>query len=204
MLRARPRACYPRARDRPLRAAPHSFSTYLRRIRTDGRRRRRHRRGRAAGNGNDTCPQVGVIAQYVKDLSFENPNAPAVYQWQSQPQIDVQFNIGAQHVGEDVHEVALKIEIAAKAPRADRLHASSCSMPACSRSATCPTSSSSPSCSPRRRASSSRSPAGSSPTRSQRRRLPAAAARPDRLRRLYMQRAAQAAGGGERRARPGT
>ena len=22
-------------------------------------------------------PQVGVIAQYVKDLSFENPNAPA-------------------------------------------------------------------------------------------------------------------------------
>ena len=59
-------------------------------------------------------PQVGVIAQYVKDLSFENPNAPAVYQWQGQPQMDVQFNIGSQPVGPDVHEVVLKIDIAAK------------------------------------------------------------------------------------------
>ena len=60
-------------------------------------------------------PQVGVIAQYVKDLSFENPNAPAVYQWQGQPQMDVQFNIGSQPVGPDLHEVVLKIDIAAKA-----------------------------------------------------------------------------------------
>ena len=65
--------------------------------------------------GSDTPPQIGIIAQYVKDLSFENPNAPAVYQWQSQPQMDVQFNIGAQMVGEDTHEVALKIDIKATA-----------------------------------------------------------------------------------------
>lgn len=64
--------------------------------------------------GNDTLPQVGVLAQYVKDLSFENPNAPAVYQWQGQPQMDVQVNIGTQLVGQDVHEVALKVEIAAQ------------------------------------------------------------------------------------------
>jgi len=64
---------------------------------------------------DDTLPQVGVIAQYVKDLSFENPNAPAVYQWKAQPQMDVQFNIGASNVGQDVHEVALKIDITAKA-----------------------------------------------------------------------------------------
>ncbi len=37
-------------------------------------------------NGQDNTPQAGVISQYVKDLSFENPNAPAVYQWQGQPQ----------------------------------------------------------------------------------------------------------------------
>lgn len=67
-----------------------------------------------AGNGVDQSPQFGIISQYVKDLSFENPNAPAVYQWQGQPQIEVQFNIGAQGVAEDVHEVALKIEIAAR------------------------------------------------------------------------------------------
>jgi preprotein translocase subunit SecB len=66
-------------------------------------------------NGEDSAPIAGIISQYVKDLSFENPNAPAVYQWQSQPAIEVQFNIGAQQLGDDLHEVALKIEVVAKA-----------------------------------------------------------------------------------------
>lgn len=69
--------------------------------------------GETLANGEDNLPQVGMIAQYVKDLSFENPNAPAVYQWQGQPRIDVQFNIGAQTVADDVHEVALKVEVSA-------------------------------------------------------------------------------------------
>ena len=67
------------------------------------------------GNGEDTLPQVGVVAQYVKDFSFENPNAPAVYQWQAQPHTDVQFNIGSTAVGEGLFEVTLKIDVAAKA-----------------------------------------------------------------------------------------
>jgi preprotein translocase subunit SecB len=67
-----------------------------------------------AANGMDNMPEVGMLSQYVKDLSFENPNAPAVYQWQGQPQIEVQFNIGAQKLGEDVHEVDLKIEVTAR------------------------------------------------------------------------------------------
>ena len=62
-------------------------------------------------NGEDSSPVIGLISQYVKDLSFENPNAPAVYQWQSAPQVDVQFNIGAQSVGDNVHEVVLKIDV---------------------------------------------------------------------------------------------
>jgi preprotein translocase subunit SecB len=69
----------------------------------------------AIGNGADDGPQVGLLSQYIKDLSFENPNAPAVYQWQSQPQIDVQFNIGSQQLNEEVYEVALKIDISARA-----------------------------------------------------------------------------------------
>jgi preprotein translocase subunit SecB len=66
-------------------------------------------------DGQDQGPQFGLISQYVKDFSFENPNSPTVYQWQGQPQIDVQFNIGAQQVADDVHEVSLKTEISAKA-----------------------------------------------------------------------------------------
>jgi preprotein translocase subunit SecB len=69
------------------------------------------------GNGADTAPQIALISQYVKDMSFENPNAPAVYQWQEQPQIDVQFNIGAERVADDVLEIALKIEVKAVAPQ---------------------------------------------------------------------------------------
>jgi preprotein translocase subunit SecB len=67
-----------------------------------------------ANGGDNGLPQVGILAQYVKDLSFENPNAPAVFQWQGQPQMDVQVNIGVQGVGQDVHEVVLKIEVEAK------------------------------------------------------------------------------------------
>jgi len=66
-------------------------------------------------NGNDTSPQIGLISQYIKDLSFENPNAPAVFQWTSQPNIDIQFNIGATQLAEDVHEVVLKIDVKAVA-----------------------------------------------------------------------------------------
>jgi preprotein translocase subunit SecB len=66
-------------------------------------------------NGADDAPTAGLISQYVKDLSFENPNAPAVYQNQTAPGIDVQFNIAASQVGEEVHEVVLKIDVRADA-----------------------------------------------------------------------------------------
>lgn len=66
-------------------------------------------------NGADSQPQIGVISQYIKDLSVENPNAPDVYQWETQPQIDVQFNIGSNTVSDEVNEVELKIDVVAKA-----------------------------------------------------------------------------------------
>lgn len=69
--------------------------------------------GVQAENGGDNSPQVGVISQYVKDLSFENPNSPAVYQWQGQPKIDVEFNIGSQQVADEIYEVAIKMEVTA-------------------------------------------------------------------------------------------
>jgi preprotein translocase subunit SecB len=67
-----------------------------------------------AVNGADNSPQIGLISQYVKDLSFENPNAPASFQWEGSPRIEVQFNIGSTAVADDVHEVVLKIDIEAQ------------------------------------------------------------------------------------------
>lgn len=72
--------------------------------------------GNGQPNGADTGPAIGLISQYVKDLSFENPSAPAVYQWTSQPSIDVQFNIGSNVVADNVHETAIKIDINARHP----------------------------------------------------------------------------------------
>ena len=67
------------------------------------------------GSGNvENEPQVSILAQYVKDLSVENPSAPQVFQWQVQPNLDVQFNINVEKAADDVHEVALKIEVAAR------------------------------------------------------------------------------------------
>src|SRR6478672_98211 len=67
------------------------------------------------GNGADNGqPQVSILAQYVKDLSVENPSAPQVYSWQVQPQLDVQFNINIDAATEDTHEVALKFDISAR------------------------------------------------------------------------------------------
>jgi preprotein translocase subunit SecB len=70
----------------------------------------------AAGDAQDTQPQVGVIAQYVKDLSFENPNAPRSLQnlAQAQPQMEVNVNVNARKLADDVFEVDLKIEVTAK------------------------------------------------------------------------------------------
>ena len=66
-------------------------------------------------DGADTMPSAGVISQYIKDLSVENPNAPDVYQWTDAPELDIQFNIAARAVSGEVHEVELKIQINAKA-----------------------------------------------------------------------------------------
>lgn len=77
--------------------------------------------GDGAPNGADNSPVAGILSQYVKDLSVENPNAPECFRWEEQPQIDLQFNIGAVPVsGEsngELHEVELKVNVTAKSER---------------------------------------------------------------------------------------
>ena len=68
--------------------------------------------GSAEMNGGEA--QVSVIAQYVKDLSVESPSSPQVFQWQVQPQVDVQFNISVAQAADEVHEVTLKIEVSGR------------------------------------------------------------------------------------------
>lgn len=59
--------------------------------------------------------QVGILAQYVKDLSFENPNAPDIFQTigNEQPKIDVNVNVAGRKVSDDTYEVELKLQASA-------------------------------------------------------------------------------------------
>lgn len=67
------------------------------------------------GNGapleNAAPPQFNVLAQYIKDFSFENPNSPASLAAQDkQPTINIQINVSATAVAEHDYEVSLSIE----------------------------------------------------------------------------------------------
>lgn len=61
-------------------------------------------------------PQVGVLAQYVKDLSFENPNAPrSMAPSAQQPTINIQVAVDAAPLSATDFEVTLRIEGKAEA-----------------------------------------------------------------------------------------
>jgi preprotein translocase subunit SecB len=64
---------------------------------------------------SNTAPSLNALAQYAKDLSFENPNAPRSLQPQEQgPQINIQVNVNAKQLAETDFEVDLSLEGDAK------------------------------------------------------------------------------------------
>ncbi len=56
-------------------------------------------------------PHIGVLAQYVKDFSFENPNAPrSMAPSGQQPSINIQVNVEASPMSGSDFEVTLRLE----------------------------------------------------------------------------------------------
>jgi preprotein translocase subunit SecB len=66
--------------------------------------------------GGQAQEQQFVIQKlYLKDVSFESPNAPKVFtdgDWK--PEVNVQLNSANQSLGQDTYEVDLKITVTAK------------------------------------------------------------------------------------------
>lgn len=55
-------------------------------------------------------PAIFLRGQYIKDLSFESPRAPAsVFQLNEAPTMDVSINLSAQRLDENVFELAIHI-----------------------------------------------------------------------------------------------
>ena len=62
-------------------------------------------------NGNGAMPQMHVVAQYTRDLSFENPNAPrSLAPQDSPPSIGIEINVNANQVSETEFDVTLVME----------------------------------------------------------------------------------------------
>jgi preprotein translocase subunit SecB len=68
--------------------------------------------GSAGNGGEQQNPQINILAQYIKDLSFENPNAPRSLGQtpQGQPQITLSVNVNARALSVTDYEVELAIE----------------------------------------------------------------------------------------------
>jgi len=61
-----------------------------------------------------SVPAMGIRAQYIKDLSFENPHAPGSLLQPEQPRIDVNVNVEAKPAGDLGYEVTLNIRADAR------------------------------------------------------------------------------------------
>jgi preprotein translocase subunit SecB len=62
----------------------------------------------------DNSPVFQIQRVYLKDLSLEQPNSPAILLEQEQPAVDIQLGIDAQPVAEGIFEVCVTATITTK------------------------------------------------------------------------------------------
>jgi preprotein translocase subunit SecB len=68
--------------------------------------------GESSGEAETPLLRVQIVGQYVKDLSFENPGAPA--NLTVRPQIDLGVDLQARRLDPEHYEVELKLRVSAK------------------------------------------------------------------------------------------
>lgn len=67
----------------------------------------------AAPQGAPQGPQMRVLVQYVRDLSFENPRAPDSLRVDGKPGIDMAVELNAKGRQDNLFEVELKLSVGA-------------------------------------------------------------------------------------------
>jgi preprotein translocase subunit SecB len=64
-----------------------------------------------SGTQADAAPALNGLGQYIKDFSFENPNAPqSLGPQQNAPQINIQVNVNAKQLAPTDFEIELKLD----------------------------------------------------------------------------------------------
>ncbi len=59
-------------------------------------------------------PEFAIQRIYVKDLSFESPNAPNVFRGEWKPEVKFELNTSNESLGEDNYEVTLAVTVTAE------------------------------------------------------------------------------------------
>lgn len=68
-----------------------------------------------SAQSNEAQREFAIQRVYLKDVSFETPNSPAVFATQWQPEVNVEINSGGSRLGDNVFEVVLTLTITCKA-----------------------------------------------------------------------------------------
>ena len=63
----------------------------------------------AAGQQNATAATFTINAQYVKDLSFENPNIPGLLKLEAEPSVEMNIDVKGSNLDNDFYEVVLTL-----------------------------------------------------------------------------------------------
>lgn len=59
-------------------------------------------------------PQVSIQRIYTKDISFEAPNSPAMFQKEWKPEVQLDLDTKSNPLGENLYEVVLSVTVTAK------------------------------------------------------------------------------------------
>ena len=62
-----------------------------------------------AGRQNATAATFTINAQYVKDLSFENPNIPGLLTLEAEPSVEMNIDVKGSNLDNDFYEVVLTL-----------------------------------------------------------------------------------------------
>ena len=63
----------------------------------------------AAAQQNATAATFTINAQYVKDLSFENPNIPGLLTLEAEPSVEMNIDVKGSNLDNDFYEVVLTL-----------------------------------------------------------------------------------------------
>ena len=72
--------------------------------------------GQSQAGGQPQAPSGQFVLKkiYMKDMSFETPNSPDVFQQEWRPELELQLDTKGKPIGTDLYEVVLSVTVTAK------------------------------------------------------------------------------------------